>query len=188
MPDCRPRSSGERRPVRPGPGAPIMTDFADGVEQNRVVILGIRSSSRRGRALSGRGSRRADLRAAGLWPGRPPNHDGVGNGGETATATRRDRLNRRAAAAEIRLGRHDRRRSARARSGRAAASSRRGPSGSAAGVAIIDQSGIRSTARSASHGQPQRRLERGQRHLVEAQGAHQGVSLDPADRLARSRP
>ncbi len=29
-----------RRPVRPGLRLPIMTDFADGVEQNRVMILG----------------------------------------------------------------------------------------------------------------------------------------------------
>ena len=36
--------------------------------------------------------------------------------------------------------------------------------------------------------QNERGLEGGQRHLVEAQGAHQGVAFDLADRLGWSRP
>ena len=86
-----------------------------------------RFSGRKGQALFGRGPRPADAPAARPWPARLPNRDRLGNGGETATADARNRLNRRASAAQIRFGRHGRRIQARARIGRSPPASRHVP-------------------------------------------------------------
>ncbi len=77
--------SGTRRPVRPGRGAPIMTDFADRVEQVRVAVLGYGSQVEEDSPFwtrvttGGSPCRRALARPASeSWR--------AGNGGETATA------------------------------------------------------------------------------------------------------
>ena len=63
---------------------------------------------------------------------------------------------------------------------------RRGRRSSASGASRNAQSGIRRAAELRVAGQSERRLERGEGHLVDAEGPHQRVGLDPADRLLRA--
>ena len=90
------------------PGLPIMTCAADGVEQDASSVVGARCGGRRGRPLPGPGPRPAGRPAAGPGPSSASEPWDGGNGGATATAAVGIGCDRRAAAAQTGLGRHDR--------------------------------------------------------------------------------